>query len=268
MIPIADIIISPTEPVGEDRQKVWLQKGKNMVKNFYIGSYYNVDTNKIQEGPDVVRTDYIEVKPNVDYIFSHYLGNPHGWINGFDKNYNFIQKINQDSITSSFNITNANIKFVMVSVYNNVNYLDEQWMQLEQGSTATTYEPYVEEKVFILNKNGVYEEFKKDEEAIEKSILFNTDSIQSGTMRYIKQANIVVLKITDLIFKNNNLVHGINIAHNCPLPVKDEGFLLNQFNTNNTLRVLVTTTGDLNINYDNKTITNNEWYGEIVYLVN
>ncbi|MCI8362287.1 MAG: hypothetical protein HFJ41_04015 [Clostridia bacterium] len=36
-------------------------------------------------------------------------------------------------------------------------------MQIEQGSTATEYEEYIESKTYILNDNNVYEEFMKKE---------------------------------------------------------------------------------------------------------
>jgi hypothetical protein len=39
-------------------------------------------------------------------------------------------------------------------------------IQIEHSSSVTEYEDYVEDKIFILNDNDVYEEFKKQEEAI------------------------------------------------------------------------------------------------------
>jgi len=39
-------------------------------------------------------------------------------------------------------------------------------MQIEQGSTATEYEEYIESKTYILNNNNAYEEFMKKQEEI------------------------------------------------------------------------------------------------------
>lgn len=94
------VVVSPTEPTGDNRKKVWMQKGKNK---------FNPND----------KTKYIRV------------------------------------------------------CFNDGTATD---IQLEQGTTATTYEPYVEDKIYIKNNNDVYEEFIKKQEEV-----YSTTETKIGT---------------------------------------------------------------------------------------
>lgn len=67
----------------------------------------------------------------------------------------------------------------------NGNFLNT--LQIEQNTVATAYEDYVEDKIFILNDNNVYEEFdKKVYKEIEIGIEFETDEKFNGKAIYKK----------------------------------------------------------------------------------
>lgn len=170
------VIVSPTEPTTSE--KVWIQKGKNMVKEWQKGSFYSIDTHTFKENNQFAKTGYIKVQPNVDYIFSHSLGNHNGYIACFDENYNFLKVINDQAITTSFKITNANVKYIVVNMWHETDIANESDVQLEQGTIATSYEAYIEPKIHVKNDNGVYEEFISKEDTLER---YSTNEQKIGT---------------------------------------------------------------------------------------
>jgi len=168
------VVVSATEPTGDNREKVWMQKGKNLIRNFYTNNHYDNEGNTFVSSTVFGRTEYIKVKLNVDYIFSHSLGTNSGWINCFDENFNYIEMLNHNNILNSFKITNTNVKYIMISVYHATNMADDSWMQLEQDSTATEHEEYIEPKIYVKNDNGIYEEFYKQNKEV---VLFQGSEI-------------------------------------------------------------------------------------------
>lgn len=180
----SEIIVSPTEPTGANRKAIWLQKGKNLLyTDFSQGSFYhtNVPTQATKYG------DY-KVKAGKNYTFSTNLSStyevairvhkskpptndPNGdavtynssWIKGTgSKTLSFTP--NQDGYltvearradqTDFWNYWKIdNLSEVM---YINNNF----WFQLEEGDTATEYEPYIKPKLYMLNENNEYVEVK------------------------------------------------------------------------------------------------------------
>lgn len=60
-------------------------------------------------------------------------------------------------------------------------------IQIEHNNNVTKYEAYVEDKIFILNDNNVYEEFnKKVYKEIETGVEFETDEKFNGKAIYKK----------------------------------------------------------------------------------
>lgn len=152
------VIISPTEPTTNE--KVWLKKGKNLIKSFIKG-YLN--TNGVLSKDDYcATTDFIEIEPNVDYIFSNSMGTPAGGIYLFDKDKVFLERLSQDNNLAVINTSNSNAKYITIVVWSqNIN--DLQWMQLEQNNVVTANEEYIEPTIYVKNNNGIFEEFiKKD----------------------------------------------------------------------------------------------------------
>lgn len=155
------VIISATEPTTNE--KVWLKKGKNMIRNFYIGEVYEEVSGTIDLSPQWARTDFIEVKQDTLYVFSHQIGSRNGRINCFDENKNHLGYINGEAITEPFKVL-ENTKYIIISAWWADMSADiETWAQLEQNTVATSYEEYIEPTIYCKNENGVFEEFiKKD----------------------------------------------------------------------------------------------------------
>ena len=75
----------------------------------------------------------------------------------FDKNMNYLSGLTYNTENKTFT-TPLNCSYITLAVSSTFIYF-----QLEQGSTATEYEEYIEPKVYTLNDNSVYEEFMKKE---------------------------------------------------------------------------------------------------------
>lgn len=153
----SEIIVSPTQPnTGEE---VWLQKGKNLCDGkLVLGSYTNTGAPDSQTTTQYRNATPVPVQPNTTYTTS---------INGtaqkyvmvyYDENMGFISS--GDNTTGTFT-TPSNCYYVNFRCYNAdfTNDFANLLVQFEQGSTATTYEAYVEKKIYTKNNNGVYEEF-------------------------------------------------------------------------------------------------------------
>ena len=179
-----NVVISSTEPTtGEE---VWIQKSKN---------YFNYEDNQ----PDTTFTEKVTInnekafkkfvgptqnlwaifhldecgkklKENEKYTISFDI-----WA---DKNTAFGTKTlyvnpltttthNLDNITTQKqrliatftykSSTGSLLHIYPMHIDGNILYISN--VQIEQGSTATSYEPYVDKKIYTKNDNGVYEEF-------------------------------------------------------------------------------------------------------------
>lgn len=146
--------IQPTHSEG-----VWFKKSKNMIKNLIFGEVYDDRYGEIVTGADWARTDYIEVKLDTWYIFSHQLGTPNGRINCFDENKYNIGTINNEAITAPFKALSGT-KYIMVNAWwSGMSPEIDSWAQLEQNTQATGYEPYIEREVYTKNTDEGYQKF-------------------------------------------------------------------------------------------------------------
>lgn len=160
------VVVNPTEPTGDNRRKVWMQKGKNLIhhiiKGYEMASTSNGD---VSVSADWYITDYIPVQGNTSYIASGFNIHDKWW---FDENKNFI------SCSDLSNISPSNARYLRMNgrIANDTN------IQIEQGSTATEYEEYIEPKIYVKNDNDVYEEFISKEDT---SINYSTTEQKIGT---------------------------------------------------------------------------------------
>lgn len=111
--------------------------GKNLFdkNNITNGKYIKADGTT---GTDVTAffSTYIKIEPNTNY----YISGRTIWnsIALYDSNKTFLERINLNYTSGIINITNNNSAYIMVNAsIDNLNT-----MQLEEGSTATTYEQY------------------------------------------------------------------------------------------------------------------------------
>ena len=123
--------------------------GKNLFNKdtVIIGKYQNcnINTNNfdISDNPNYNITDFVSVKPNTQYTISGTDIKYHAY---YDKNKKPITTI--ASISTSF--TTPGNAYYMVFNLNSTDNLNE--VQIEQGTTATEYEPYKENNITFYLK--------------------------------------------------------------------------------------------------------------------
>ena len=158
-------VVSATEPQGDERLRVWIKKGKNLFNK------KNVVTGQLEGDGSITYTsqyytsDFISINPETSY---YKTSTNSARLKFYDKD--------KKPLTSKYDdIENANTSTEFVSPTNayylrltlNPSYIDT--LQIEQGTSATSYEAYIEPEIYVLNNNGVYEEYtKKYEETYSK----------------------------------------------------------------------------------------------------
>jgi hypothetical protein len=160
-----NVVLSPSEPtMGEE---IWFQKSVNLFNKATVNTSNALLLNSTggeQYSSDYRLSEYIEIKPNTQYTISgvHLFFQQDSDIASYcfyDGNKTFISAIGVKEGTDTFT-TPSGAYFIRCSIYyysKKSNNLDT--FQLEIGSTASAYQPYVSEKIYTKT-NGGYEEFE------------------------------------------------------------------------------------------------------------
>lgn len=163
-----DIKVSSTQPsTGE---KAWFKSGKNLFNKDDIISGYRLgsDGNPFADSSYSV-SDYIPVNSSTAYVANWTVSTTDA-VCYYTKSKAFISR---NTSTSAFT-TPSNCKWIRVSrVTSSINTA-----QVEQGTTATSYEEYTEKEIYIKNNNSVYEKFtnKIEPKTIWQGNLYTTNS--------------------------------------------------------------------------------------------
>lgn len=188
-------IVSATEPTGENRKKVWIQKGKNLFNGLLeSGILDNITGLEVAHSDGIRNRGYIKVEPNTAYTISN-NNNYAQYLYEYDENRNFIQyTANTESVfTFTTTSTTRYLRFrtKISTVENDLTTL----FQVEPGPTATEIEKYIEPTIYVKNDNDVYEEFIKKEDNIkERQIEMYTTHIANCTVNKLyKQFNMCTL---------------------------------------------------------------------------
>jgi hypothetical protein len=124
-------------------------KGKNLFDKSKRMQGYYLELSSGQPVPSTVSdiSDYIMVNPNTSYIISGVTDNTNRTLSFYDSS-----NAHVSGIAPSRNImftTPSNVRYVRLTVPK----ADIDKIQLEEGSVATAYEPYLENPLRIVNKN-------------------------------------------------------------------------------------------------------------------
>lgn len=173
-----DTVSSGTSPNGA---KVWLEKGKNLFNKSKVtySSWLTQENGEIytaNEG-DIV-TSFIDVIPNKKYTISGLIAEQWLAVCGYDANKNFVAMI-QSSTGSSGIAWTFEIPSNVVYIRCAFSRFDTSTtvIQIEEGPTATSYEPFIR-KIHTKNDNNIYEEFYNAEPFIKSLSL---GSFTTGT---------------------------------------------------------------------------------------
>lgn len=191
-------VVSPTEPQGNERLKVWIQKGKNLFnKNNILSGYLLSEDGAItQNATYFVSAEYIPVLAETDIVVSSAITDIYR-IAEYDNNKNLIKRTFNDNPSTRYKIkTTSTTAYIKISC--TLAQVDN--IQVEQNSEATKYEAYIEPKIYVLNNSNVYEEFIKRENIAE-----NWKKILLG-YKYMLNDNFLIYTGTVVAnFKNGSL---------------------------------------------------------------
>lgn len=134
------VSVGATAPT--DGRRVWFEKGKNLFNKDTITNGYRLDESGIpSSASNEFTSDFISVKPSTQYVRNYGGTSPYTRTCFYDSSKTLISK---DDEHQTFT-TPSNARFLRFSEY--TTNLNE--MQVEEGSTATTYEPYVEPSINV-----------------------------------------------------------------------------------------------------------------------
>ena len=167
------VIVSPTEPVGNDRRKVWFRKGKNLFdkSKALLGYWISNEQGDIAKADDdVFITDFIPVFKNVP-VYIPATGTARRQF--YNKNKVGITYLNNSKAQVFTPIEDG---FIRVTCVTSTVTMDS--LMIYYGTTETEYEAYIEPKIYIKNSYDVYEEFMKKED--NKIILYENQDGNNG----------------------------------------------------------------------------------------
>lgn len=169
----ARVVISPTEPTtGEE---VWIQKSKNLL-NYNNLTTQGLNHKTISENGEISNKSSSDNRTwnfnNVDWKINLKPGTYTVSVNFSQVDTHGAEMAmlleNGDAIfwSDSFQVSNVSHKSYTFTLTKNTNigilfklYDGICNIQIEQGESATSYEPYTDKKIYTKNDNGVYEEF-------------------------------------------------------------------------------------------------------------
>lgn len=121
--------------------------GKNLCPGVKKGAYGNLDGNYITSD-DYTCTELVEVRENVEYCESNSSAKNFDDIHFFDKDRRWISK----GSYLGLNKRPANTQFIAFNYFKK----NVQWVQIEEGTVATSYEPYrTPRSITLSTPNGL-----------------------------------------------------------------------------------------------------------------
>lgn len=192
-----NVVISPTEPTtGEE---VWIQASKNLFDTKLL----------VQGGWDAsYRQDRVswgmKVKAGVIYTITNYSQKT---ISIFETE-NLTQSNTENSVlgehgkitgTGNMTLTTLSDGYLRLLFNNsgdtNISVSDilPSYIQIEQGDTSTSYEPYIEKKIFVKNDNDVYDEFYKQREIAIVDISLETGAGKANFPQGFTPENSIII---------------------------------------------------------------------------
>lgn len=171
----SSVYVGGKEPTGNDRKKVWMQKGKNYldISKLKSRTTYGITFAPTDTGIKISGTAYdtyaygdsikFDLEKGKTYtLYGNNAGNTLKLELKNNKTIFMSIKTTENKVTFTPSKNVESITFVLEGITKGTTYDYEiSNLQIEQGSKATTFQPYVEPQIFIKNSNEVYEEFIK-----------------------------------------------------------------------------------------------------------
>ena len=219
------VVVSPTQPTTNE--KVWIKKGKNliniinMLKGYSSATVLEKESNRvvIQGTASTYQYMQLQIKLNPGtYTFQRKWRLASG-IAGDSTGIVLANKVSDNSTIFELSKNTTNITFeiteeteIAIYFYLSMNIsltdivkIEIYDIQLEQGSTATEYEEYINKKIYVKNDNGVFEEFLEAD--IDKKL--DVPTLQNNWVEYIQGQNFIY-KVKGIVYLNLGIKSGTN----------------------------------------------------------
>lgn len=200
------VIVSSTEPTGDDREKLWIKRGKNRFnKNNAIPGWV---TGGGYTGASEVtkRTGKMKVKGNTSYVFSF---DYETLAAESDREY-CVYDTNNNVLTTIGNTYSRTDKYFIVKPTQD-GYIDIAYdinctnIMFEQNTQKTPYEEYIEPKIYLKNNNNVYEELKDALDYTENFQNLVNFEETIANCNFLKKDNVV-----EVAYQGENKTHTAN----------------------------------------------------------
>lgn len=200
-----DVVVSPTEPTGDNREKVWMQKGKNLFDMNLISNTDVMTNDKkgtLTIANNASNVGYVDTGMKLSSVFKGIVGQT--YISSFENTFSMAGRNDRFYLSGVNSYIIKNTPFVLTQEmldstiilyggYNETSTIKN--MQIEQNSTVTSYEAYIEPKIYVKNDNDVYEEF------ISKS-----EYVNENYNNYIEYNENVTTVHSTTVYRKDNLV--------------------------------------------------------------
>lgn len=231
------IVVSATEPTGNNRRKVWFRKGNNYldISRLTTRTTYGITFTPTATGIKITGTAEdtyayggsvgIDLKKGKTYtLYGSNAGNTLKL--ELKKGTTIITSIktSNNKITFTPNDDINLVTFVLEGIVKGTAYNYEiSNLQIEQGSSATTYNAYVEPNIYIKNSNELYDNFNiknKEEYSFTEQVI---GTWIDGKPLYRKIISSTLPKVT---------TDGTNVASTVPINANiDFGYIEKAFYT-------------------------------------
>ena len=209
----------PQDIVGVNKVEITVT-GKNLCSGYKVGAYKNGDGVYVRDYAHYRCTELIEVSEGINYVESNGLGMNVSDVHHFDENKKWLSSI------SSKNINNrpSGTKYIVL------NYLtsdDLKWVQVEEGTVATTFEEYKSQTAKIPVDSPLYDGDSVTLKNGEWSMFRKMTLIDLGTLNYeVDDVSKGLFKsqfYEGVSPKNNSTVANIKCTHYIPMYYYDTG---------------------------------------------
>lgn len=226
-----EIVISAVEP-KENRKRVWIQKGKNLLRlDEYSSTQIGVTrTTKVSEMilngttdsvANIFSNVYLCTLKKGNYTFKVYSDDSLVTMQN-DADCAFILR----NLTSNTNISEKSLKWsdktikftlteeskIGLTMYaNSTNIAFNNYnmkLMIVSRNEAKEYEEYIEQKIYIKNENDVYEEFMK-KEVTTGTLEYNSNITSVDINNWTKIGNVVSVAFRGLV--GNSMVNDSNL---------------------------------------------------------
>lgn len=169
MIPNSSLIVSSTEPTGKNRKKVWMKKGRNLLdlSDIPTETLKGVTITRNEDGSITFNgTTTEDLLLRIPVYLTLFKGTyTHSITNKSEKIYFSLDNIDNTMIIPSTNSKTfilskqTEYKEYFIWAARGITFNNYTFYPMICQGTDSTYEKYVEPKIYIKNSNDVYEKF-------------------------------------------------------------------------------------------------------------